>query len=980
MHKLFYAPLFLLMAYICWGCSADRDDFNSLGNGKDTRLTFSVSLPAKANTYSLEATDENNVSSIYVLAFKYQNSQYELADWSETAESDIQDNGGSDKKKFTITFTRLKKDDSYKFVLLANAKEQIDALFQGGLTVGADKNTILQEVQLSGITHWNVDPTDPSYRDIPMWGETPSHDGTGDMAVSQDMSITGLKLLRMVARINVFVDGEGATPATSYFKLKSVDLYNTHSEGQVAPSMDNLVTGSMSKVETPTVVSGSNVTKGPTVYDGNMAGCTVSDAALNNTIYTFEAEVPRDGSDNALYEELTCLVIGGEFESDGKTTYYRVNLNKKESDGKVTYLDVLRNHTYNIKIVNVKGSGYDTSEEAFNAKAINMEAEVVDWDDGEVGEINESGGYRLALSPGSIFEFYRKGDPQTVNITTDYPGGWKVIKVTEEDKTTLIDQTSGWLKVDKPINAAQGKDGSKVPMTLTVDANDTGNDRKGYIYIQYANTKIYLSVTQLAEDVSIEVTSNGKVVNELLFTSMDETTPQTLDIKWTPKDGELAIVNSNISFYPFEGTGLPTTTTIAGGNGGTGSISYTITPTPCTDDEREKPFERLSKLDLAATDGVNYASASVLVRHLNYGLFADDIAPSYWLMDDDRTHTFKIKSSANWRIKSITEELESGSGALLDIQLGENLVVGAMGNANLSAGTPIKFTVAYNPSTARGTVKVVFESADTPKRFDDVEVTLNMLDEFYPKKHSGWAGSNIYWDGEKLTFDDVGDRTNEKYQGIPFQWGSLYGVAPSDGTTAIAWNESILLYPPEGGSRAAGTWDSWPNIVPKSLIFNVPKGKTVRDRAYLYEVTNASAGIGDICKHLTEKAGGRLHGKKWRMATANEFGAYADYIFSDDLGTVEYASTDPTGRLLINIGATKDGVFFPASKQRKSLGGNFSDTSSNCGYYWTSTPATPLDTPTHSNGYSLMYWEMFFKVGTQSTRATNSIRCVVKTE
>ncbi|MFV0585742.1 BACON domain-containing protein [Bacteroides reticulotermitis] len=932
MQKLFYAPLFLLMAYICWGCSADRDDFNSSGTGKDTRLTFSVSLPTKANTYSLKPTNENNVSSIYVLAFKYQTNRYELADWSQAPESDIWDNGDSNKKKFTITFTRLKKGDSYKFVLLANAKDEVDALFQDGVTVGAEKNTTLQKVQLSGITHWNVDPsTDPSssYRDIPMWGETPSHDGTDDMAVSQDMSITDLKLLRMVARINVFVDGEGATPATSRFKLKSVDLYNTHQNGQVAPDMDHLIAGSMSKVKAPTVVLGSSVTNVPIVYDENMAGCTVSDAALSNTIYTFETEVPRDESDNVVYEDLTCLVIGGEFESDGKTTYYRVNLNKKGEDGKVTYLDVLRNHTYNIKIVKIKGSGYDTSKEAFDAKAINMEAEVVGWDDGEVGEINESGGYRLALSPGSIFEFYRNGDPQIVNIKTDYPGGWKVVEI-----------TGNWLKVDKEIDTAQGKDGSKVPMTLTVDANNTGNERVGYIYIQYANTKIYLTVNQSTDDeVSIEVTSNGQVVSELLFTSMDETISQKLDIKWSPSDGDLAIVNSAPGSFPFEGD-MPGTTTVSGG---TGIISYAITPIAFIPEDKEKPFERISKLDFTTTDGINHASASVFLRHVNYNMSAEEIASSY--SPNGSTYTFKIKSNVDWRIKSI----EPSSDKLLNIQSGDNLVEGFRGNANLSTGTAVQFTVVNDEfSGVKGTVDVVFESADMPPKFAEKKITLEIMGEYYPKTHGGWAGSNIYWDGTKLTFDDsLGESApHKKYQGVFFNWASLYGIPPANtyNVGSTAWSSSDGVYGPSGWEYIL-VWLKWPQVAQVAIPSNPPVGKTERDRAYLYEITDGSKGIGDICKYLTEKAaGGLLYGKKWRMPTSNEFEKAEDYKWIGGYeGTVMDPKEEVDGSRIIERAYIREKTYFPAAGSRQSNAGKLTAMGIE-GSYWASSPQNNIYT------------------------------------
>ncbi|WP_044163418.1 BACON domain-containing protein, partial [Bacteroides reticulotermitis] len=480
---------------------------------------------------------------------------------------------------------------------------------------------------------------------------------------------------------------------------------------------------------------------------------------------------------------------------------------------------------------------------------------------GEVGEINESGGYRLALSPGSIFEFYRNGDPQIVNIKTDYPGGWKVVGVTEEDKTTLIDQTSGWLKVDKPKNEAQGKDGSKVPMTLTVDANNTGNERVGYIYIQYANTKIYLTVNQSTDDeVSIEVTSNGQVVSELLFTSMDETISQKLDIKWSPSDGDLAIVNSAPGSFPFEGD-MPGTTTVSGG---TGIISYAITPIAFIPEDKEKPFERISKLDFTTTDGINHASASVFLRHVNYNMSAEEIASSY--SPNGSTYTFKIKSNVDWRIKSI----EPSSDKLLNIQSGDNLVEGFRGNANLSTGTAVQFTVVNDEfSGVKGTVDVVFESADMPPKFAEKKITLEIMGEYYPKTHGGWAGSNIYWDGTKLTFDDsLGESApHKKYQGVFFNWASLYGIPPANtyNVGSTAWSSSDGVYGPSGWEYIL-VWLKWPQVAQVAIPSNPPVGKTERDRAYLYEITDGSKGIGDICKYLTEKAaGGLLYGKKWRM-------------------------------------------------------------------------------------------------------------------
>jgi hypothetical protein len=55
-----------------------------------------------------------------------------------------------------------------------------------------------------------------------------------------------------------------------------------------------------------------------------------------------------------------------------------------------------------------------------------------------------------------------------------------------------------------------------------------------------------------------------------------------------------------------------------------------------------------------------------------------------------------------------------------------------------------------------------------------------------------FAGSNIFWDGSKLTFYPHGENDYTKYQGVYFKWGSLIGISPagadeslfSSGTTA----------------------------------------------------------------------------------------------------------------------------------------------------------------------------------------------------
>jgi hypothetical protein len=66
-----------------------------------------------------------------------------------------------------------------------------------------------------------------------------------------------------------------------------------------------------------------------------------------------------------------------------------------------------------------------------------------------------------------------------------------------------------------------------------------------------------------------------------------------------------------------------------------------------------------------------------------------------------------------------------------------------------------------------------------------------------------WAGSNIFWDGNRLWFYPAGNTTNQGYQGVFFKFGSLVGISPvgpfSTGTTVYVAGET--------GASSGYTWD-----------------------------------------------------------------------------------------------------------------------------------------------------------------------------
>lgn len=253
--------------------------------------------------------------------------------------------------------------------------------------------------------------------------------------------------------------------------------------------------------------------------------------------------------------------------------------------------------------------------------------------------------------------------------------------------------------------------------------------------------------------------------------------------------------------------------------------------------------------------------------------------------------------------------------------------------------------------------------------------------EYYPPKHSGWAGSNIYWDGSKLTFDDVNVRTHEKYQGVFFQWGSLWGLAPN-GSDQTTWgtNNTVYLLNNDGTHRAdmsGHVWDKIPRVGDaEAITSNPPSDKGDKDRNYLYEITDGSTGKGDICRYLTEQAGGLIHGRKWRMPTRKEFEDCYSSMYS---GKSDAAADDATGKQEMPTGRTMDGkVFFPASGYRKEGDGLLRYVGSR-GYYWSGTSNRIKDDSNYIYGGNWDFWSNYMGQDSGSSRSYGySVRCVAE--
>jgi hypothetical protein len=150
------------------------------------------------------------------------------------------------------------------------------------------------------------------------------------------------------------------------------------------------------------------------------------------------------------------------------------------------------------------------------------------------------------------------------------------------------------------------------------------------------------------------------------------------------------------------------------------------------------------------------------------------------------------------------------------------------------------------------------------------------------KKGLTWAASNIYWDGNQLTFKEydfvVGTGKENNYQGVFFRWGSLVGIDPSP-AGGTAWDPSgNVLYIPlynandktnsqwkKENETTKKTWDSkHDGNIP---YVNVNAGTLSDDSDNLSGAADYANKKGDICRYLSDI--GAVKGK-YRMPTMNE--------------------------------------------------------------------------------------------------------------
>lgn len=740
--------LFLSILFIAFFSSCHSEQ---IGIKPDSRheptVTFSLQVPRASipSTRSISAEDEVAVETIDVVLFKdgiYSSTR--MAELTKTSESE----GWASKLTFKVTLPK----DRYDLVVIANGREIIRENLQKGMDKKSALNSLIYS--LGAGSKWQN-------RKIPMWGQK------DDVEIKDNTSITAenaIIMARMISKIEVHLAQGVGGENNELFALKEAHLYNYHTSGTVVPDVEGggwLEDGENSralKVHIPKDGGGEYVKKvrGPLSYstlDDQTNGEYFTKNKITNTIYTFEAE---QGALNAS-EESTCLVIGGSYKG-GETTYYRVDfLNTSEE-----LMPLLRNHNYIFSINRISGPGFEDKEDAFKAGPVNIEANVLKWNNADMGDVVFDGQNFLAINPLEITHGRGELTGQKVSIKTDYMlTDRPEVSISASDTDPNVALPESWFKlsgkVDEKRISVGGCEAKEYILDYSIDENTTGSRRWAYLYITIGRlTNIVKVSQQTSYDVSVtfqRLNEEGEWedINSLHFgQKAKKIAPEAQEFRvlWSPSSSKLTLTtdgatgqHANIVWDTSQGHDE-----IKGGEltDGSGERVFWVKPEPIMSYTRGSFVGANSKLTAHIS-----VDNDMMARSLDIQQFVEDvwIVPKVKIMDGRDEHYITVKSNVPWELfanRNISDGL-NGMGAS-DVRVVRS--IHTVDNLHIMDGEPEDKTV------------IVYEFGEYNLP-NGTNIQLTPVDDIYDKNeiYKGYLGlrmesrsEDIISDNENITF------------------------------------------------------------------------------------------------------------------------------------------------------------------------------------------------------------------------------------
>ena len=524
------------------------------GGGKtgESEVTLRLQVPgiATGRTRAITADDESKVDDLYILAFKVDPDNGSETFEYYVAAKQVTPTDGTGQSTWTASLKV--KEHNQTFVMVANAlgtnskvNEQITDLVKEGATnkVGLEKMEVLKGLTEMLAQDEIENGFNATSHPLTMYGQTEP------VKIGLDKTTTlTVALHRIVARVQVRFDGNAAVAAK--FSAQEVYLYNFNNRARVIPAFLQETTDTDYE-QTATIPDGAELY--PKTQDGTetVPTYTVTNNAVKNSIYMFEAAQPQAITDAEKHLKRPCLIVKGVYE--GKSCYYRVDFAKHTAKGDVTYMDIVRNHSYNITVTNVSGRGSDTAHEALKSKAANITASVIEWNDNTVGNIEFEGDRVLGIAT-KEYELMKAGGVrlQQVRATANLEWTAKLYDV-NADGTANTNSQPDWINFTDKDGTAQG--GGKSVMRqgtnalqdvyFKVDINNALPERKAIMRFTAGTLSVDALVVQNRKEIPVylNVKSAGMEANEIEF--MQAGGDVLTDIEFGPDDVTLSweIVN-----------------------------------------------------------------------------------------------------------------------------------------------------------------------------------------------------------------------------------------------------------------------------------------------------------------------------------------------------------------------------------------------------------------------------------------------------
>ncbi|MBF0647212.1 BACON domain-containing protein [Dysgonomonas sp. GY75] len=545
--------LLFMIIFVTSSCSSEDGNQAISSEATEKEVTVRIAVPAAQATKSLGNTQEQAIQTIDVLAFRVADDGKEYYDYCAKVRPAATNAGAAAVQSYIVTV--LEKDYLQRLVVITNTGSKIKDLVDSAPLKGMEKDDMLGGLEFS-ITSGNKWDTSANYTPLPMWGES--------QTVRINSSFTALEspvfLLRMVAKINVQLD-KSVQGLANRFKLKSVRVYNTNANGAIVPDPNVITKGTDNKpfVTGATLAATPRSWAGPLVYDNDFSEENIS---MLNTIYTFETMPPTDKNRS----KATGLVIGGWYENDTRETYYRVDfLNNDKS-----FRSILRNYQYLVNIIDVNGPGHNTPEEAWEGIGVNMDVEILDWNDSGMNDIVFDGQNYLSVDKNNILfskDASTEGSAGILNVITDYvrntanSSGWKVMSIESVEPAT---GDPGWLTITDPFGRqdleARGDANIKAECRLTCQENNTASDRSVRITFAAGRLRYPVIITQNTRQRPVitfyhadaNYLEGGRIENNEILIYRNEMFSETYRfiVKWTPAGSGLIAYEAPVANIP----------------------------------------------------------------------------------------------------------------------------------------------------------------------------------------------------------------------------------------------------------------------------------------------------------------------------------------------------------------------------------------------------------------------------------------------